>query len=173
MRALILTGKGAQCQELVYPFYRLQEAGFGVDVAAPGKERFATFRGIEFKPSHGLWPLAVKDWGLLVIPGGVKCMEHLRLEVRAVQFVADFHAAGGVVASICSGAQMLISAGLCRGRRISCYPAMQIDVENAGAEFHPGPAVVDDRIVTAPHYRDLGAWMKLTFQTLARQVNDA
>lgn len=167
MRALIITGKGVQCHELIYPYYRLQEAGFEVDLAAPGAQRFTTFRGIEFVPNMGLWPLD-QPWNLVVIPGGVKCMEHLRLEEKAVQFVKDFHDSGGIVASICSGAQMLISAGLCLKRMISCYPAMRVDVENAGGTFHAGPAVADNRIVTAPHYRNLGDWMALTLKEVAR-----
>ena len=86
-------------------------------------------------------------------------MEHMRLDERLVEFVAAFHKAGKVVASICSGPMLLISAGLVKGRRIACYPAWRIDVENAGGEFVDMPAVVDDRIVTSPHYRHVGPWM--------------
>jgi protease I len=67
---------------------------------------------------------------------------------------------------MCSGAQMLISAKIVKGKRISAYYAMQVDVENAGAVFVDEPAVVCDRIVTSPHYKHLGAWMKAVFDEI-------
>lgn len=170
MRALILTGRGVQDQELIYPLYRLDEAGWEVDVAARGvwhhgygpRMAFSGIQGVKFEadldvPTAGAH--VTKKYDLLVIPGGVKAMEHLRLDLDAVKLVAYFHGAGKVVAAICSGPMMLISAGLAKGRKIACYPAWRVDVENAGGEFVEAPAVVDDRVVTSPHYRHAGRWM--------------
>lgn len=174
MKALIITGRGVQDQEFVYPFYRLQEAGYEVDVAVPadGGGACCGIIGVRIDPNMGT--LALTDdrlggYGVLVVPGGVKCMERLRLDQHAVAAVRRMYELGAVVASICSGAQMLISADLCRGRKISAYPAMRIDVENAGGTFVDVPAMVDDRIVTSPHYRHLGAWMALTLTVMERQ----
>jgi protease I len=170
MKALIVAADGVQDVEFAYPFYRLQEAGFTVDVAVPyefpGYEGDGTWArkilegigGLRFDANRGLPIIGTPRPDLLVIPGGVKAMEKLRLEMGTLDFIADCHRNGAVIASICSGAQMLISAGLVKGRRIAAYPAMRIDVENAGGAFVDG-VVADDRIVTAPHYRDLGPWM--------------
>lgn len=147
-----------QDQECVYPYYRLLEAGFQVDVAASHVGEFFGIQGVKFAANVPINGTECDAYELLVIPGGVKCMEHLRLNSKAVSLVKDFHMAGKVIASICSGAQMLINAGLVKGRMISAYPAMQVDVENAGGTFVNRLAQCD-RIVTAPHYRDLGPWM--------------
>jgi protease I len=163
MRALILTGNGVQDQEFIYPYYRLQEAGYEVTVAAKDAEQFKTIGGLAFGPDIG-YPPSPGKWDLLVIPGGVKAMEHMRQDKGVVRFVAEFHASGKMIAAICSAPLLLISAGLVKGRRLTCYPAWREDIENAGGEWIDAPAVCDDRIITAPHYRNLGDWMSLTLQ---------
>jgi protease I len=174
MRAVIVTGRMVQDHEFLYPFYRLQEAGFEVDVAVRGKQPCAGIIGIKIEPTKDVPELRVEDYELLIIPGGVKAMEHMRLDAELVKFVADFHAAGKVIGSICSGAQMLISAGVCRGRVISGYPAIADDIRNAGATFIDWPAVTAEgisskgSIVTSPHYRHLGPWMKAVLEEVAK-----
>ena len=161
MKALIVTGRGCQDQELIYPRYRLDEAGWEVDIAVRGKEQGTGLLGVRLDPTRDI-PNSRQlgeRWDLLVIPGGVKAMEHMRLDADLVAFVAAFHKAGGVVAAICSAPLLLVSAGLVKGRHIACYPAWRVDIENAGGEFVDMPAVVDDRIVTSPHYRHVGQWM--------------
>jgi protease I len=140
-----------------------------VDVGSFNKGWFQGILGLKFEATVDVdWDLSVHDYDLLVIPGGVKCMEKLRLTPSIVGFIEKFHAKGGVVGSICSGAQLLISAGLCKGRVISAYPAMQVDVENAGGEFRN--AVVNfDRIVSAPHYRDLPEFMKTLLEAYEKE----
>jgi len=161
MKALIITGQYVQDQEFVYPYYRLQEAGFDVDVAAPDGKNFTGFAGVKCVATVPLDFVArdALQWDVLIIPGGVKCMEHLRLQPIAVAFIKQYHHMGGVIGAICSGTQMLITAKLTKGRRISGYYSMRDDIENAGAEFVDAPAVVCDRIVTSPHYKHLGPWM--------------
>ena len=65
-----------------------------------------------------------------------------------------------IIACICSGAQLLISAKVVKGRKISGYYSMKDDLVNAGATYIDLPAVVDHNIVTTAHYKDLGPWMK-------------
>jgi protease I len=169
LRALIVAGQGNQDSEFIYPFHRLQEAGYEVTVltandgpctgiAGTKIEPCGKFAEMRFLHTAFLGPrLARPD--VLVIPGGVKAMEHMRLHDGLVKFIAKYHESGGVIASMCSGAQLLISSGIVKGRTISAYQAMRVDVENAGAYWHPGPVVECDRIVTAPHYDFLGPWM--------------
>lgn len=169
MKALILTGRGVQDVEFVYPFYRLQEAGYRVDVAVRGKLQCSGIIGIKIEPTRDIPDVReATGYDVLVLPGGVKAMEHLRLDEGILAFVHAYYAAGGLIGSICSGAQLLISARICKGNVISAYPAMRVDVENAGAKFHHGPVVVSDRIVSAPHYRDLGPWMKALLEEAGR-----
>jgi len=167
MKALIIAGRGQQDVEFVYPFYRLQEAGYEVDVAVRGKQPCTGIIGIKIEQTKDIEGLVVEEYRLLVLPGGVKAMEHMRLDNGILGFIAAFHASGRIVASICSGAQLLISAKLVKGRRISGYYAMRDDIENAGGTFVDAPAVVDDRIVTSPHYRHLGPWMAVALEATA------
>lgn len=169
MKALIVTGRLVQDHEFLYPFYRLQEAGFEVDVAVRGKQPCTGIIGIKIEPTKDIPELVVEDYEVLVIPGGVKAMEHMRLDAELVRFVAAFHASGRVIGSICSGAQLLISAGLVRGRKISGYPAIRVDIENAGGTFYEGAVVFSERIVSSPHYRYLPAWMHVLLISVAAE----
>jgi protease I len=161
LKALILTGRMVQDQELIYPLHRLKEAGYKVTVAAESVGPFLGIQGVKFHADasidfeKGLFG----PYDVLIIPGGVKCMEHLRLNTAALAITMDHHINGGVIGVICSGAQLLISAEIVKGKTISAYPAMRVDVENAGAKWHPGPVVECARIVSSPHYDHLGPWM--------------
>jgi len=86
-------------------------------------------------------------------------MEYLRQDRGTIQFIKDFHDAGGVVGSICHAAQLLISARVVKDRKISGYYSLKDDIENAGAIYIDLPAVIDNNIVTTAHYKDLGPWM--------------
>lgn len=165
-KALILTGKLVQDHEYIYPYYRLQEAGFSVDVAIRNKETVETYFGIKVVPTCDVVDIKVKGYDLLVLPGGAKAMEYLRQDKDVLKTVRDFYKAGKVIASICHGAQLLISAGIIKGKRISGYYSIKDDINNAGAIYVDAPAVVDGKIVTSPHYKYLGDWMKATLELL-------
>lgn len=169
MKALIITGQGHQDIEFQYPYYRLQEEGYAVDVAVRGKQPCTGITGLKVSPNKDIPDLKVADYGVLILPGGVKAMEHMRLDMDVVLFVAKFHGAGGLIGSICSGAQLLISARLVRGRKVSAYYSMQIDIENAGGTFVDAPAVIDDRIVSSPHYKHLGPWMRAVLDEASKK----
>ncbi len=164
-RALILTGKSVQDHEFIYPYYRLQEAGFEVDVAVRNKETVMGQLGAaKIVPTLDITGLDVADFDLLVIPGGAKCQEYLRQDLEALDFISKFNAAGKPIAAICHGSQMLISAKAVKGRRVSGYYSIKDDIVNAGATYVDEPAVVDGNLVTTAHYKHLGAWMKATLE---------
>ncbi len=167
-RAVVLTGKLVQDHEFIYPYYRLKEEGYEVDVAVKGKETVLGQIGSKVVGTIDIPELKVSNYDILVIPGGAKCMEYLRQDKDAIKFIADFHASGKVIASICHAAQMLISAKLVKGRKISGYYSIKDDIENAGGTYVDEPAVIDDRIVTTAHYKDLGPWMKAAINEVAR-----
>jgi protease I len=169
-RALILTGKLVQDHEYVYPFYRLQEADYDTDVAVRHKETVFGSIGVKIVPTKDVPELNVTDYDVVVIPGGAKAMEYMRQDQQMLDFIAAYHASGGVIASICHGAQLLISAGLVRGRRISGYYSIRDDINNAGGTYVDAPYVTDDRIVSSPHYKHLAAWMKEALAVVASSV---
>ena len=161
-KAVIVTGKLVQDHEYTYPYYRLQEAGYEVDVAIRGKETVQGIIGVKVEPTKDIPELKVEDYDLLVLPGGAKAMEYMRQDEEILKFIADFYKAGKIIASICHGAQLLISAKVVKGKKISGYYSIKDDIDNAGATYVDAPTVVDGRIVTSPHYKHLGPWMKET-----------
>jgi len=162
-RALILTGKLVQDHEFTYPYYRVQEEGYDVDVAVRGKETVQGIIGTKIVPTKDIPEIRVEDYDLLILPGGAKAMEYMRQDPEILKFIADFHASGKVIASICHAAQLLISARIVKGKKISGYYSIKDDITNAGATYVDGAAVIDDRIITSPHYKHLGPWMKAAF----------
>lgn len=165
--ALIITGKFVQDHEFIYPYYRLQEAGFSVDVAIRNQETVQGALGTKVIPTRDIAGIKPEEYDLLVLPGGAKCMEYLRQEQEVLDFIHAFHMQGKVIASICHAAQLLISAKVVKGRRISGYYSIKDDIENAGAIYVDAPSVVDGTIVTSPHYKYLGDWMRDTLNFFA------
>ena len=161
-KALILTGNLVQDHEFIYPYYRVQEEGYDVDVAVRGGEQVNGIIGIKVVPTKDILDLKVDEYDLLILPGGAKAMEYMRQDDQILKFISDFNASGKVIASICHAAQLLISAKIVDGKNISGYYSIKDDINNAGATYTDKPAVVDGNIVTTAHYKDLGPWMKAT-----------
>jgi len=159
-KALIITGRQVQDHEYIYPYYRLQEEGYEVDVAVRGKETVLAIIGVRVEPTKDIPDLKVEDYEVLVLPGGAKAMEYMRQDQDILDFIAKFHASGKVIGSICHAGQLLISAKLVKGRKISGYYSIKDDINNAGGTYVDAPFVTDDRIVSCPHYKHLGPWMK-------------
>jgi protease I len=159
-KALILTGNLVQDHEFIYPYYRVQEEGYVVDVAVRGGEQVNGIIGTKVIPTKDIPDLKVEEYDLLVLPGGAKAMEYMRQDNEILKFISDFNASGKVIASICHAAQLLISAKIVAGKKISGYYSIKDDINNAGAIYTDEPAVVDGNIVTTAHYKDLGPWMK-------------
>ena len=158
--ALILTGNLVQDHEYIYTYYRVQEAGYNVDVAVRGKKQVNGIIGSKIIPTKDIPELKVEDYDLLILPGGAKSMEYMRQDKEILKFISDFNDSGKVIASICHAAQLLISAKVVDGRKISGYYSIKDDINNAGAIYTDEPAVVDRNIVSTAHYKDLGPWMK-------------
>ncbi len=169
-KALIITGKLVQDHEFIYPYYRLQEDGFEVDVATPGKETVQGQIGAKIVPTKDTNEVRVQDYDVLVIPGGAKCMEYIRQDERILKFISDFHQSGKFIGSICHAAQMLISAKIVKGNKLSGYYSLKDDINNAGAIYVDAPYVTDDRVVSSPHYKHLGPWMKELLHQVAENT---
>ena len=159
-KALIITGRQVQDHEYIYPYYRLQEEGYDVDVAVRGKETVLAIIGVRVEPTKDIPELNVADYDVLVLPGGAKAMEYMRQDQQILDFISDFHASGKVIGSICHAGQLLIAAKIVKGRKVSGYYSIKDDINNAGGTYVDAPFVTDDRIVSCPHYKHLGPWMK-------------
>ena len=171
MNSLILTYEGFQDQEVVYPYYRLMEeinSNENVFLFANKLGRIHGILGCHVPCNRLIDDLKTKehcekllsDCQLLVIPGGVKALEKLRQEVHVIDFIKEWSRREKIIASTCHGAQLLISAKVTKGRKISGYYSIEDDIVNSGAEYSRDPVVVSDHIVSSPHYDNMGVWMK-------------
>ena len=167
-KALILTGNLVQDHEFIYPYYRVQEDGYMVDVAVRDKKQVNGIIGAKIIPTKDIPELKVEDYDLLILPGGAKAMEYMRQDTEILKFISDFNSTGKTIASICHAAQLLISSKIVKGRKISGYYSIKDDINNAGAIYTDEPAVVDGNIVTTAHYKDLGIWMKTALDLVSK-----
>ncbi|MBR9705295.1 DJ-1/PfpI/YhbO family deglycase/protease [Candidatus Pacearchaeota archaeon] len=159
-KALIITGQGFQDSEVIYPYYRLEEDEFSVDVAALKKEMLFGINGVKFEANTDFSEIKVDNYNLLVLPGGVKALEKIRQEQGVLDFIKEFSDKGKVIVSICHGAQLMISAKIVSGKKISGYYSIKDDIINAGATYVDAPYVIDGNIISSPHYKHSGPWMK-------------
>ena len=79
--------------------------------------------------------------------------------LKIINFISKFHQEKKIIGCICSGTQLLISAKIVKGKKISGYYSMKDDIINAGAIYTDLPAVIDNKIITTAHYKDMGPWM--------------
>ena len=164
-RGVIISGNLAQDHEFIYPYYRLLEENAEIDVCLIGGEAVNGILGTRLPPNKDhkvkdINEVNVNDYNLLVLPGGVKAMEKVRQEKKIIKSISDFNEKKKIIACICSGAQLLISARIVKNRKIAGYYSMKDDLINAGANYTDKPAVVDKNIITTAHYKDMGPWMR-------------
>ena len=164
-KAIIISGNLAQDHEFIYPYYRLLEADFEVDVCLLEGKPVKGILGTTLPPNKNqivktIDQIKVDDYKILVLPGGVKAMEKVRQEKKIINFITKFNEQKKIIACICSGAQLLISAKVVKDRKIAGYYSMKDDLVNAGAIYTDKPAVIDDNIITTAHYKDMGPWMR-------------
>tara|TARA_B100000767_G_C19673879_1_gene496472 strand:- start:453 stop:974 length:522 start_codon:yes stop_codon:yes gene_type:complete len=165
MKALIITSQLVQDHEFIYPFYRLKEEEVEVDVYNQANQIVKGFFGTKIPPQKddkiiSLDNLDIEKYDLLVLPGGVKSMEILRLDNKAIKIVKKFNERKKLIAAICSGTMMLISADIIKNKKVTGYYAWKQDILNAGGIFVDNPSVVDGNLITSPHYKYNGEWMK-------------
>ena len=170
-KAIIITGNLVQDHEFIYPYYRLLEEGYNLDVCILEGKPVQGILGTAIPPNKEqvikkIEDVKINDYEILVIPGGVKAMEKVRQNTDIIKFISDFDKEKKIIACICSGAQLLISAKVVKGRKISGYYSMKDDLINAGAIYTDLPAVIDENIITTAHYKDMGPWMKAVIEKI-------
>lgn len=159
-KTVILLEDDFRDEEAVYPFYRLQEAGFVVDVATDQRKQVHGKFGLPIQGTVALRELSADVFDGVVIPGGNEGPDRLRMNRDVLRFVKEMHGRGKLVAAICHGVWIPISAKIVRGRNATCYRAIVDDLENAGATYHDEAVVIDGNLITSRHPRDLAPFAK-------------
>ena len=171
----ILTESGFEEVELTSPMQALQEAGARVQVVSPQKNTVKALKdhnwSIEVPVDKHISEARAEDYDGLVLPGGVFNPDQLRLNQQAIDFIKAFFDAGKPVAAICHGPQSLITAGVVKGRRLTSYPSISVDLINAGAQWTDAEVVVDHGLVTSRNPGDLPAFNRKMCEEFAEGVH--
>ncbi len=159
-KTVIITAANFQDEEFIYPYYRLKEEGHSVDVATPDKKEVFGKYGVPARPTVDTKDLKESNYDIVILPGGFEAPDRLRLRKEVLKFVKDMHDKDKIVAAICHGPWICISAGIMKGKKATAYISIADDLRNAGATYIEKDVVVDGNLITAPHYRNNGDFMK-------------
>jgi protease I len=167
VRVLILVGDDYEDLELWYPKLRLAEAGAHVTVAGPAGE--TVYRGKHGYPCRSDAAIALMecdDFHGLVIPGGFM-PDKLRRDEHVKSLVREFSDREKLVAAICHGGWIPISAGIYRGVRVTGSPGIKDDLTNAGAIWQDAPVVVDRHFVSSRKPDDLPEFCRAIIEVMS------
>jgi protease I len=159
LKACILAGPEFEDLELFYPLIRLREEGSDVVVVGPEKVTYVGKHGLAVRVERTVEEVSPEQFDVLIIPGGW-APDRLRRNRAVLEFVANFFKSGKLVAAICHGPQVLISAKVLKGYRATSSPAVADDLVNAGAFYEDKPVVVDRNLITSRGPDDLHLFVK-------------
>jgi protease I len=168
MKALLISADNFEDLELFVPYYRLEEEGIGTDVASMKKGGIRGKHGYEITVDVAFEEVDPLAYDILIIPGG-KAPEAIRKDAAAVGIAGVFFRENRPVSAICHGPQVLLTAGLLKGRRATCYKTVATEMKEAGAVYEDSEVVVDGNLVTSRQPSDLPAFMRETMKMLKRR----
>ncbi len=152
--------------EALVPYYRLQEAGFEVDVVGPEVKVYTSKHGYPLKANVAAKDARAEDYVAVIIPGGY-APDRMRRNSAIVRFVREMNDQGKVIAAICHAGWVLVEADILRGRRCTSFFSIRKDMENAGAVWEDSPTVVDGNLITARFPADLPVFLRTIVATIA------
>ena len=160
-RVALLIEDDYQELEAWYPALRLEEEGAEVVTVGSGtKSTYESKLGYPMEAAKSADEVSAEEFDAVVVPGGF-APDHMRLHQPMIDLVRDAHEAGKLVASICHGGWMLVSAGVLQGgRRATGYQPIRHDVENAGGEWVDEEVVIDGNVITSRTPPDLPAFAR-------------
>ena len=171
LKIAILVANGFEQVELTLPRKALEQAGAQVELVSPEKGHVKGWNhrewGTQYPVEVALEHANADDYDALMLPGGVMNPDRLRLEPDAIAFVKEFVMAEKPIAAICHAPWTLIDAGAVRGRRVTSWPSLKTDLENAGARWVDQEVVHDGLIVTSRKPDDIPAFNEIMIEVFA------
>ncbi len=163
-KAIVLTADKFEDMEVFFPVFRLMEAGWQVDIAAPTKAEIHGENGYSLTPDTTIAKVNPDDYDLLIIPGGAPggAPDTVRKIKKAQEITRSFFDKNKHVASICHGPWTLAAAGVVKGKHLTSYwhDGVPEDVKKAGGIWEDKEVVVDGNLVTSRYPMDLPAFMR-------------
>lgn len=164
-KVIILAEDNYEDQELWYPYQRLREAGHLPIIAGKEKKIYKSKHGYPAKAQKSIREIKAAQYAGIIIPGGY-APDKLRMYPEVKRLVKQMDRKGKVVGAICHAGWVPVSAGIVKGRKMTCYQAIKDDVINAGAKYADKEVVIDKNLVTSRMPDDLPAYMKAILKLL-------
>lgn len=177
-KVLIIIGDASETVDTLYPYFRVQEAGFEAVVAAPEKRLYhmvlheispgwtitREFEGYKLEADIAFRDVRPEEYLGIFFSGG-RAPEYIRYDTDLVRITRHFFDANKPVGCVCHGVEIPAYAGCVEGRRMATVPKCQFDLEVCGGIFVNEPCVVDGNLVSGRTYHDhghyIGHWIKL------------
>ena len=172
-KILLVIGDAAEVTDTLYPWMRIQEAGYQVVVAAPEVRTYSLVQhqrpegwditresaGYQIRSDIAFRDINPEEYAGLLVSGG-RAPEYIRYDEHLLRAVRWLMEAGRPIGSVCHGIEVLAMAGVIKGKRITTVPKCRFDAEVCGATYVEAPVVVDGHIVTACGALDGWRWMR-------------
>ena len=160
-RIAILAEEDFEDSELMEPLRAMKDAGARVVVVGSGSKK--SYKGKRGSATITADTTADKvkadEFDAVIIPGGY-APDKMRLKQSMIELVRKAHDLGKIIAAVCHGPQLLISADIVRGRRLTSWPSVAVDLKNAGATWVDESVVRDGNIITSRKPADLPRFNK-------------
>jgi protease I len=166
-RIAILAEEHFEDSELTEPLRAMKDAGARVLIVGSGSKK--SYKGkrslAEVTVDTTADKVEASQFDAIIVPGGY-APDKMRLHQPMVDLVRKAHAEGKIIAAVCHGPQLLISADIVKGRRVTSWLSVAIDLKNAGAIWVDEPVVKDGNIITARKPTDLPKFNKAIIEAL-------
>ena len=181
-KVLMVVGDGAEVFDTLYPIYRVREDGFECDVAAPKKGTYHMVlheqpedwditqetAGYHIESDVAFRDINPTEYTGILISGG-RAPEYIRYDEDLLRTVRYFVEAGLPVGSVCHGIEVLATAGVIEGKRVTTVKKCKFDAEVCGGIYVDEPVVISGNVITARTWHDNAEWMR----EFMRQLNQA
>ncbi|MBI1832295.1 MAG: DJ-1/PfpI family protein [Planctomycetes bacterium] len=178
-KILLVIGDAVELLDTMYPYFRVQEAGHQIVVAGPEKRRYHMVQherpedwditqetaGYHLDSDIAFRDIKADDYAGIILSGG-RAPEYLRYDEDLLRAVRWLHKNGRPVASVCHGIEILATAGVIRGKKVTTVAKCRFDAEVVGATYVDEPVVVDGNLITARTWHDNHLWMRAFMQQL-------
>lgn len=167
-RVAILAEDDYEDAELTGPLKAMKDAGARVTVVGSGSKGIYTGKrgGSAITVDASADQVKAKDFDAIIVPGGY-APDKMRLHESMIDLVREIYNSGKLVAAICHGPQLLISADIVRGRLLTSWPSVKVDLINAGANWVDKPVVRDGNLITSRKPADIPKFNKAITEALA------
>lgn len=156
-------------KELIYPYYRMLEEGYRVDlIGSQANVNYKSKHGLLMKSDFASQDVSANDYDAVIIPGGFS-PDYMRRTKATVDFVKNMDEKKKTIAAICHGPWLMISSCQLKGKQLTGFHSVRIDIENAGATFVDQGTVVDGHYITSRTPQDLPTFTKAIIHQMSQK----